>query len=295
MNLETSQDSNFNDPFDVRTVHLDKMCRPQQAAEGWFKTYEEVPELAVTLTDFIGDIGGAQTQDPNRLKGEHGNCGFDIRHQLSITSVLESPRLKNRLADRLVGVWKVAPIITARSGTWFTPFTGVDNSLTGIGLDRPNLVGDPYVRNLKTLQWLTPSAFVPNPIGTFGNAGNDSLEGPGAVNLDVALSREFPVRERMRFELRFEAFNLFNHPSSATQIIFFSSPPGLTSDGELESSCTSKSKAQHGVKAPCCGSCKNRRIPISRQVFTSISAHQACIGAPIGRKSKSSLIQHIGV
>lgn len=43
-------EANFNDPFDVRTVHLDKMCRQQQAAEGWFKTYEEVPELAVTLT-----------------------------------------------------------------------------------------------------------------------------------------------------------------------------------------------------------------------------------------------------
>jgi glucosamine-6-phosphate deaminase len=43
-------EANFNDPFDVRIVHLDKMCRQQQAAEGWFKTYEDVPELAVTLT-----------------------------------------------------------------------------------------------------------------------------------------------------------------------------------------------------------------------------------------------------
>jgi len=43
-------EADFNDPFDVRTVHLDKTCRQQQAAEGWFKTYEEVPELAVTLT-----------------------------------------------------------------------------------------------------------------------------------------------------------------------------------------------------------------------------------------------------
>jgi len=185
----------------------------------------------ISDVDFIGDIGGAQTQDPNNLKGEHGNCGFDIRHQLSISAVLESPRLKNRLADRLVGVWKLAPIITARSGTWFTPFTGVDNSLTSIGLDRPNLVGDPYVRNLKTLQWITPSAYVPNPIGTFGNAGNDSLEGPGAVNVDVALSREFIVRERMRFELRFEAFNLANHPN-------FSNPDNFLSDstfGQIQS------------------------------------------------------------
>jgi Carboxypeptidase regulatory-like domain len=185
----------------------------------------------ISDVDFIGDIGGPQTQDPNNLKGEHGNCGFDVRHQLAVSAVLESPRLKNGLADKLVGRWKLAPIFTARSGTWFTPFTGVDNSLTSIGLDRPNVVGNPYVRNLSTLQWIDPSAYVPNPLGTFGNAGNDSLEGPKAVNVDVAVSREFIVRERMRFELRFEAFNLANHPN-------FSNPDNVLSDstfGQLQS------------------------------------------------------------
>jgi hypothetical protein len=185
----------------------------------------------ISDVDFIGDIGGPQTQNPDSLKGEHGNCGFDVRQQFSVSAVAESPRLKNSLADKLVGTWKLAPILTARSGTWFTPFTGVDNSLTSIGLDRPNVAGNPYVRNLKTLQWLTPAGFVPNPIGTFGNAGNQSLVGPKAVNLDTALSREFAVRESMRFELRFEAFNVLNHPN-------FSNPDNLLSDstfGQIQS------------------------------------------------------------
>ncbi|HLX72248.1 MAG TPA: carboxypeptidase regulatory-like domain-containing protein, partial [Verrucomicrobiae bacterium] len=185
----------------------------------------------ISDVDFIGDIGGPQTQDPNSLKGEHGNCGFDVRNALNVTAVLQSPHLSNRLADKLVGTWKLSPIITARSGIWFTPFTGVDNSLSGVGLDRPDRIGDPYVRNLKTLQWVTPTAFVPNAIGAFGNAGNDSLEGPGAVNVDVALSREFPVREHMRFEFRFEAFNLANHPN-------FNVPDNYLSDstfGQIQS------------------------------------------------------------
>jgi len=185
----------------------------------------------ISDADMDGDLGGSQTQNPNNLKGEHGNCGFDIRQGLNVSAVVESPHLKNSLADRLVGTWTLAPILTARSGTWFSPFTGVDNSLTSIGNDRPNLVGNPYVRNLKTLQWLTPSGYVPNPIGTFGNAGNDSLEGPKAVNLDAALSREFTVRERMHFELRFEAFNLANHPN-------FSNPDPSLSDstfGQIQS------------------------------------------------------------
>jgi hypothetical protein len=43
----------------------------------------------ISDVDFIGDIGGAQTQDPNNLKGEHGNCGFDIRNALSVSVVFE--------------------------------------------------------------------------------------------------------------------------------------------------------------------------------------------------------------
>jgi glucosamine-6-phosphate deaminase len=42
-------EANFNDLFDARIVHPDKMCRQQQAAEGWFKTYEDAPNLGVTL------------------------------------------------------------------------------------------------------------------------------------------------------------------------------------------------------------------------------------------------------
>jgi hypothetical protein len=177
----------------------------------------------ISDADSSGDLGGAQTQNPNSLKGEHGNCGFDIRQSFNLSFVGVSPRLKNRLADDLVGTWTLSPILTMRSGTWFSPLTGTDNSLTTIGLDRPNVVGNPYVRNLKTHQWLTPSGFVPNPIGTFGNAGSDSLEGPKDVNLDAALSREFIVRERMKFDLRFEAFNLANHPN-------FSNPDNTLSD-----------------------------------------------------------------
>jgi hypothetical protein len=163
--------------------------------------------------DFIGDLGGPLTQNPNSRNGERGNCGFDIRQGFNLTFVYETPALKNHLANRLVGTWKFAPILVIHSGTWFSPQTGLDNSLTGIGLDRPNVVGNPYVRNTAALQWLNPNSFVANPLGTFGNAGSDSLLGPASVNVDAALSRQFYIREHQRLELRFEFFNLFNHPN----------------------------------------------------------------------------------
>lgn len=42
--------ADFNDPLDVKIVHLDDDCRRQQAAEGWFKELRDVPESAITLT-----------------------------------------------------------------------------------------------------------------------------------------------------------------------------------------------------------------------------------------------------
>jgi glucosamine-6-phosphate deaminase len=42
--------ADFHDPLDVKVVHLDAVCRQQQAAEGWFKTAAEVPQSAITIT-----------------------------------------------------------------------------------------------------------------------------------------------------------------------------------------------------------------------------------------------------
>lgn len=42
--------ANFHDPVDMKVVQLDTVCRQQQAAEGWFRSLEEVPQQAITLT-----------------------------------------------------------------------------------------------------------------------------------------------------------------------------------------------------------------------------------------------------
>ncbi|MGO8718462.1 MAG: glucosamine-6-phosphate deaminase [Acidobacteriaceae bacterium] len=42
--------ADFSDPLDMKVVHLDAVCRQQQAAEGWFHSFQEVPEQAMTLT-----------------------------------------------------------------------------------------------------------------------------------------------------------------------------------------------------------------------------------------------------
>jgi glucosamine-6-phosphate deaminase len=43
-------EADFNDPLDVKIVQLDGVTRGQQVAEGWFKSLDDVPTSAITLT-----------------------------------------------------------------------------------------------------------------------------------------------------------------------------------------------------------------------------------------------------
>jgi hypothetical protein len=155
--------------------------------------------------------GANQFQNPYNRDADYGACDFDLRHNSSTSLVYETPKFANRAENELLGHWQLGALFSAHTGFPFTPLTGVDNSLTGVRQDRPNVVGDPYVKNTSTLIWISPAAFVANPLGTFGNAGYNSLRAPGFFDLDANLTRLFQVGERQRFELRFEFFNLLNH------------------------------------------------------------------------------------
>lgn len=160
---------------------------------------------------FLGPLNRAAYQNPYNRNADRGNCAFDLRQIFNLSIVATAPSFTSKWAGRLLSNWQIAPLVSAHSGASFTPLTGLDNSLTDVGLDRPNVTGDPYLRNTNTLQWLNPGAFAPNPLGTFGNAGAFSLRGPKYFDIDCALSRYFQVREGQRLGVRFEVFNLGNN------------------------------------------------------------------------------------
>ena len=180
----------------------------------------------ISEADFAGDLntGSGYTQNPFDRNADRGNCGFDLRHNFNLTLVAETPRFANPWMNRLLSNWQLSPIISRRSGTWFSVFTGLDNSLSEVGWDRADaLGGNPYIRNMNTLQWLNPSAFRPNAVGAYGNSGSDSVKGPGFFNIDAGVSRYFKITERHRVELRFEFFNILNHAN-------FQSPDNYEAD-----------------------------------------------------------------
>jgi hypothetical protein len=164
-------------------------------------------------------------QDPNNHAVEYGSCNFDTTHNLTISGVFSTPTFKQHSLNYAAGGWQVSPLITYRTGMPYTVTDGTDNSLTTIGQDRPNVVPgvNLYSKNFYPAaglkpQWLNAAAYTLSPLGTFGNERPFQARGPGFANVDMAISKHFPVYERAQLELRGEAFNLLNHPNYSNPI-----------------------------------------------------------------------------
>jgi hypothetical protein len=161
-------------------------------------------------------------QNPNNHAAEYGNCNFDTTHNLSVSGVATTPRFHQFSLNQVLGAWQVSPLITYRTGMPYTVTDGTDRSLTAIGQDRPNIVPGQslYSKNLfpaagvKPL-WINAAAYVLQPLGTFGNEAPLQARGPGFADVDVAISKHFPLFEHSQLEIRGEAFNALNHPNYA--------------------------------------------------------------------------------
>lgn len=169
--------------------------------------------------EFGGGAAGPLPQDPTNLAAERGNSIIDLRHRLTLSYLWELPFGKGKallnhggVADWILGGWQTNGILAAQTGLPFSAVLNSSTTNTGTG-SRPNVVGGP-VTYPKTLQkWFDPTGvYASPPLYTFGNSGRDTLFGPGRWNWDMSLFKAFPIREQMRFELRAEGFNIFNHP-----------------------------------------------------------------------------------
>src|SRR3984957_5028966 len=183
----------------------------------------------------IGDSTGNAGQGlaiPNDRRYDRSNCqsneigglfSADRRQIFNLTVVYQSPKLSNVWANRLLSDWKFAPIYSFKSAYWLTPFLSSDVALNadgvtgapGAGTERPaQVLPDPLCANPRPSCWINPAAFSNQPkylpTGTLSALGRNNIPGPHFFGLDMAISREFPIREVYRLEFRAEAFNLTN-------------------------------------------------------------------------------------
>lgn len=162
---------------------------------------------------------GQFPQDPGNPAGDRARSDFDRRSVFSGSIVYQIPFYKDApvVLRQLFSNWSVDSLIQLSSGLPFNVVTGRDASLTGVGYDRPNVVGVPYRASYtnqadKLSQFFNKSAYVANNPGQYGNSGRNPLSGPGLQNVNLSLVRSFPIGERYgKVQFRSEFFNALNH------------------------------------------------------------------------------------
>ncbi|MBI4910919.1 MAG: carboxypeptidase regulatory-like domain-containing protein [Acidobacteria bacterium] len=149
----------------------------------------------------------------------YGLASFDRTHVLAINYLVDVPRFptSNRIVVGALHGWQVSGITRFVSGqpvtVGFSSTTGIDYTGTSsisariVVRDNPVLPKGErtFSRNYRTDVFAAPAA------GTLGNAARTILRGPGINNWDAALFKNFRIYERLRFQFRAEAYNVFNH------------------------------------------------------------------------------------
>jgi hypothetical protein len=186
-------------------------------------------------------LGGSYTNPSNR-RFDRGNCGgIDIRHNVNISGVFQMPNFSSRFVRAVAGGWQMAPIISVRTGSYFTVTTGVDNALNNIAGQRPNQTAvNPYCANQGPSCWINASAFAAPDTGTFGNSGANSLLGPAFLQVDVSVSRRFRLMEHHTIEFRADVFNV---PNTVNFSIPVTTPLTSSNFGKITSDFTAPGSA----------------------------------------------------
>ena len=169
------------------------------------------------------------------LRSNWARSDFDQKNLLNVSYVYALPLTKlvknpSNLWRQILGSWELSGLTVYQSGT---PFSVINNGGTdGISVQDnagvangtgatsyPDLVSNPYYappaagnngRSFGPLL-LNPGAFAAPRGLTFGDAGRNVLTNPRRTNFDTALLKHIKIDETKSVELRFEAFNVFNH------------------------------------------------------------------------------------
>jgi len=190
----------------------------------WAKDLTDAPDFRSPM--FESSI----PQNNNDLAAEKGPA-CDIRHRFALSAVYNIPGLhQDGWSGKLTKNWRMSTLYQVQSGFPFTisVFGDTANSGTVLGENpiRANVTGQPIfpsgTRNSSA--WFNTAAFAAPPAFTFGNAGRNSVYGPGMQSLDFAVSRDFTITEAAKFQFRAEFFNALNHTNLGTPDRFVNTP-----------------------------------------------------------------------
>jgi carboxypeptidase family protein/TonB-dependent receptor-like protein len=205
----------------------------------WAKSLDD--KSAAAGVGSTNAFAGHMNEHDPRL--DYGQSDFDVDHRFVASAVYQLPvgRGKryggdmNRALDAAVGGWQITTITTFQRGFPFSILCNDSNGLLLSFTQRCNQIGNPYPSGFHKgiNQWFnnTLSTDTSNPSangtcvagnlsgvafcqplsGQFANSSRDIIRGPGINNWDMGIGKDFKFTERVAFQFRVEAFNVFNH------------------------------------------------------------------------------------
>jgi trimeric autotransporter adhesin len=167
----------------------------------------------------FGGAGNTVAQNWLDVAAERGLSSFDVRHQFQASFVWTSPvagpgshMAPDSKTALLLKDWQLSGSLTAQTGNPLTArVLGNTQQLAqtgGVGSGRAEATGQPLDSGSG---FFNLNAFGTAPVGSYGNAGRNTIPGPGTFSLNVAFARSFSLAERRRLEFRLETTNLLNH------------------------------------------------------------------------------------
>ncbi len=193
-------------------ITVEKRFSHHVSAKGFYTHSKDLEDVEL---DNNTVNGGAQ--DYRALNLERGRSDND-RRNVAVGSVIWNMDYfgrTNPFLKAIINDWQLSGIVTLQSGLPFTVTTGVDTNLDGTTNDRANTIGNPFLdpnrsRNDVSNMWFNTAAFTKGANGTDGTAARNLMTGPGSKNVDMALFRNLKFKEKMTFQIRAEATNVFN-------------------------------------------------------------------------------------
>ncbi len=189
------------------------------------------------LTTNSNDRGTSATSSYDFLR-DYGPSSTNTPQILEVNYIYELPFFKSQhgFEGHILGGWEISGVSSFVSGSSFTVTQQVDpfacivtggvcaaGSAPGTGINGLGFIqdGDIAIRPNQTAkiqktktraEWFSTSSFAEaKATGTFGNERVGSLLGPGVQKWDIATMKNVNIGDHLRFQLRGEYFNAFNH------------------------------------------------------------------------------------
>ncbi len=215
-------------------------------------------DVGATTTGFPGEpFAGDNLQDFNNRRNERSVASYDTPHFAALNGVWELPVGKGKrwlsepgVARAIAGNWQINGISTFRTGVPLSLTMAANTLFNFGGPQRPNWTGNSgeYDGRIASRinRYFDPLVYsAPQPYN-YGNTPRflSNLRGPGVMNFDVSVFKNFPVFERFTVQFRAEAFNIANRAEFGLPNTSIGSPAA----GVITNQANSPRDIQFGLK-----------------------------------------------